>query len=102
MVLDAAGVPLADAIAGLRSQLIEAMDRGGGSKVAFLVAPIELTLQAQITAGGHGGVKWWVVEAGGKAERVATQTIKLTLDPRLMTRGGDVSDQSVHLDGKDT
>jgi hypothetical protein len=40
---------------------------------------------------GEGGVKWWLIEAGGELARVkaATQTVKLILEPVLLDNTGN-------------
>lgn len=95
-------VPLTEAIHALRLQLMEALDRGEGSKIRFELAPVELTLQATATREGHAGIKWWILNADAKASGQACQTIKLTLDPKLITPAGFTSDKRVLLEGEDT
>src|SRR5262245_33710230 len=85
-------VPLAEAIAALRNELLRAWwDRD--KHLRFKPAPIELTLQVAITSTGKGtaGVKWWLIELGGELSRqsVVTQTVKLTLDPKLFDEQGE-------------
>jgi hypothetical protein len=82
----AGGVPLSEAIAALRNELLRAWwDRD--KTLRFKPSPIELTLQVGVTATGKGsaGVKWWLIELGGELSResVVTQTVKLTLEPKL-------------------
>jgi hypothetical protein len=84
-------VPLAEAIAALRNELLRAWwDRD--KHLRFKPAPIELTLQVAVTSAGKGtaGVKWWLIELGGELSRqsVVTQTVKLTLDPKLFDEQG--------------
>jgi Trypsin-co-occurring domain 2 len=58
----------------------------------FKPAPIEVTLQVAVTSkgGSRVGVKWWLIDAGGELsrEKVATQTVKLTLEPVLVDGNG--------------
>src|SRR5215471_3092125 len=84
-------VPLAEAIAALRNELLRAWwDRD--RFLRFKPAPIELTLQVAVTSAGKGsaGVKWWLIELGGEISResVVTQTVKLTLEPKLFDQQG--------------
>lgn len=93
-------MPLSEALAGLRNELMQAFWASqfpysvGGAPVwlRFRPAPVELTLQVQATTGGkaNGGVKWWLVTAGGEVSRQAasTQTLKLTLEPVLFDHNG--------------
>lgn len=97
------GVPVAQAIEALRSELEEAMDAGEGSRLRFEASTIDVELQATVTLGAEtgAGVKWWLVDASarGSAERVTTQTIRLTLTPRVVSGDGTV--QPPLLDGRD-
>jgi hypothetical protein len=84
-------VPLAEAIGALRNELLRAWwDRD--RFLRFKPAPIELTLQVAVTSAGKGtaGVKWWLIELGGEISResVVTQTVKLTLEPKLFDEQG--------------
>jgi hypothetical protein len=85
-------VGLSDAIGSLRAQLVAAWSAGEGERVRFRAAPVELTLQVGATKKGSGkaGVNWWVVSVGGERSRetVATQTLKLTLEPVLVDEHG--------------
>jgi hypothetical protein len=63
-------VPLAEAIAALRNELLRAWwDRD--RFLRFRPAPIELTLQVAVTPAGKGsaGVKWWLIELGCEISR---------------------------------
>jgi Trypsin-co-occurring domain 2 len=94
------GVSVAAAIGALRAELMQAVWAGqfayelnGQPRVLrFKPAPIEVTLQVAVTSAGKGsaGVKWWLIEAGGELSRqkVATQTVKLVLDPVMFDAGG--------------
>ena len=90
--IPAGAVSLSSAIASLRGELTRAWWDGRRGKVRFKPAPIELTLEVGVTgtSAGSAGVHWWLVELGGELSResVATQTIKLTLDPVLFDNDG--------------
>jgi hypothetical protein len=78
-------IPLANAIGDLRAELLNALEEGRGKQLQFRLQPIELQLQIAVTrdAEGSGGVKFWVIELGGKGsyENAFTHTLKLTLEP---------------------
>jgi hypothetical protein len=83
------GVGLAEAIEALRAELAQAMENAPEHGVRFRPGPVELTVEAALTKnfGGKAGIKWWLIEAGGEASRgtVVTQTLKITLQPVLLT-----------------
>lgn len=82
-------VSLVAAIQGLRNDVMEAIEAGDGSSVRFeVVAPIELTVEAEVTKAGEGKVSWWVLETGVKRDQRAAVTVKLVLMPRVTTREG--------------
>ena len=78
-------IPLAQAIADLRKELLVALEEGRGKALQFKLQPVELELKLAITgsADAKAGVKFWVMElgAGGKYENATTHTLKLTLEP---------------------
>jgi len=84
-------VPLSAAIQALRLELMRAWSEGQEQSVRFKPSPVELTLQLAVTSAGgaKAGVRWWLIELGGEVSResVVTQTVKLTLDPRLVSSG---------------
>jgi hypothetical protein len=83
----AGAVPLSAAIAALRDELMAAWADGQHRSVRFKPSPVELTLQVAVTQDRQGGakVRWWLIELGAEMSRqsVATQTVKLTLEPRF-------------------
>jgi hypothetical protein len=98
-------VSLSSVIASLRAELTRAWWDGRRGKLRFAPAPIELTLEVGVTgaATGSAGVHWWVVELGGELSResVATQTIKLTLDPVLFDNDGKPIELFIDTDDTD-
>lgn len=94
-VIPKGAVPLSAAIAALREELMSsvwaakfAYELDGEQRwLRFKPSAVELTLQLAVTTKGSAkaGVKWWLVEAGGELgrEKVATQTVKLSLEPVL-------------------
>ncbi len=101
----AGGVSLSAAIGALRDELMYAVWAGqfpyqlNGQQrmLRFKPAPIEVTLQVAVTSTGtaEAGVKWWLIDVGADfaREKVATQTVKLTLEPAMF----DVSGTGVEL-----
>ncbi|WP_210593356.1 trypco2 family protein [Streptomyces sp. GESEQ-35] len=80
------GIDLADAIASVRDQLIEATTRATGQPVSFEVGPIdmEFTVELRKETKGSGKVRAWVAEAGADTARSTGRThrIAFTLTPR--------------------
>jgi hypothetical protein len=81
---------LADAIEALRAELATAQNASGKDGLRFRVNDIELTVNAVIIKGGHGGIGWGVLGFGAKVESTATQTLRLSLAPVLDTPDGEV------------
>jgi hypothetical protein len=86
-------VGLAAALEGLREELEVARLSGEGRQVRFEVSEVTLTVEtvASRETDGSGKIRWWVIEAGGgaKAGREQTQTLTLTLVPKLRELSGD-------------
>jgi hypothetical protein len=84
-------IPLARAIQDLRQELLTAVAEGRGKELRFKLKPIELELNIGMAfkAEGNAGVKFWVVDVGGKAigENTATHKLKLVLQPVDSTGG---------------
>jgi Trypsin-co-occurring domain 2 len=86
-------IELADAVAVVRAELLEAAARGAGGEVGFAVGPIELEFAVELRADARAraGFAAWVLtaEAEAQAGRTSTHRVRLTLRP---TRGdgGDV------------
>ncbi|MFJ1789177.1 trypco2 family protein [Streptomyces anulatus] len=85
------GIELADAVASIRNQLIDAATRATDHPVSFAVGDIqmEFTLELRREAKAGGKVKAWVVEAGADAARTTGRTHKVafTLTPRNTATG---------------
>ena len=96
----AGGVSLSAAIGALRDELMHAVwagqfpyqINGQHRTLRFKPAPIEVTLEVAVTWTGtaKAGVKWWLIDASGELarEKVATQTVKLTLEPAMFDDNG--------------
>lgn len=82
-----ANARLSDAITDLRTELMEALERGASKQVRFDVGAIELELELVCSTEGSAKAetKWWVISAGGelKREQGATHRLKLILTPKL-------------------
>lgn len=85
------GMELADAVEAVRAGLMAGAARGAHSSVRFEVGEIhmEFTVELQRVRGATGGVKAWVVEAGGQSTRTSarTHTVSFTLRPRNASGG---------------
>ncbi|WP_406101063.1 trypco2 family protein [Streptomyces canus] len=83
-------IELADAVAALRDELLEAAARGAGKDVEFQVGAVELEFAVELrkSAEAKAGFKAWVVsaEARGAVEQGRTHRVTISLQPR--TRGG--------------
>lgn len=83
--LESNGVPLAEMIETLRTELQYSMERGRGQKIAFSIDKAELELKVAVsrTTKGGAGIAFWVVkaDAGVEGKRDFTHTFKLTLKP---------------------
>jgi hypothetical protein len=87
-------IELADAVAAVREELVEAAWRGRGKPVGFVVGPIEMEFTVELRADARAkvGFKAWVlasaeVEAG--VARGRTHKVKVTVTPKAPD-GGDL------------
>lgn len=87
-------IELADAVAVVREELVEAAWRGRGQPVGFVVGPIEMEFTVELRADvkAKAGFKAWVlasaeVEAG--VSRGRTHKVKVTVTPKGPD-GGDL------------
>ncbi len=91
------GVELGRAVEALGKQLYELTKTVDGEDLRFEVESVEVELKVGVTKGGVGGVtaKFWVLEVEGKGtyEAERTQTVTLTLKPRLK----DKPDEAVKI-----
>ncbi len=99
------GIELADAVASIRNQLIDAATRATDHPVSFAVGDIqmEFTLELRREAKAGGKVKAWVVEAGTDAALASGRTHKVafTLTPPQRRDGRGVGDRDAgrRIDG---
>lgn len=79
-------IELSDAVAALRSELLEAAERGIDQDLSFVVGPIDLefTVELRADARAKAGFKAWVVSGDVSAgvNRGTTQKVKVTLTPQ--------------------
>ncbi len=89
-----AGIDLADAVAAVRDQLMEAAARGVGERIGFVVGPIQLefTVELRKDATAKAGVRAWVFTADASvgASSVRTHKVALTLTPKDLETGGEI------------
>ncbi len=78
---------LADAIDQLRSEISRAVASARGEPLQFILGPVELELQVELSmkGGAKAEAKWVVVSFGADAgaERRRSHKVKLTLTPQL-------------------
>ncbi|WP_236243263.1 trypco2 family protein [Streptomyces sp. CC228A] len=83
---DTTDIELADAIAAVRDQLLEAAQRATGQPVSFEMGDIEMefTIELRREVTGATRAKAWVVEAGTDDTRAPGRThrVSLTLKPQ--------------------
>jgi Trypsin-co-occurring domain 2 len=85
-------IPLAKAIAELRSELQQAILAGAGEPLRFELDTVDLELQITMTAGGSAEAKvglWSVLTAGTSADYSRGSVHKLTL--KLSPRQADAA-----------
>lgn len=86
-------IELADAVAAVREELLEAAGQGVGAGVAFEVGPIELEFAVELRqdAKAKFGFKAWVVSGDVQAgvARGRTHRVTVTLTPK-QPDGGDL------------
>ncbi len=84
---------MADAVAAVRDELLEAAARGVGQNLAFKVGPVglEFAVELRADAKAKAGFKAWVVtgEVEAGAGRSRTHRVRVALTPQL-PGGGDL------------
>ncbi|WP_145909600.1 trypco2 family protein [Kitasatospora viridis] len=80
-------VPLADAVAAVRDELLEAAARAGTNpEVVFTVGPVEMEFEVEVRADAKAkaGFKLWAVsgEAEAGASRARSHRVSFTLTPQ--------------------
>lgn len=74
-------IELGDLVRQLRTELKALRAEAEGEDLTFLVEGVEIELQTVVTQEASGKLKFWVIEAGGKATGAVTQKVKLQLKP---------------------
>lgn len=78
-------IGLKQAIEALRVELSDAIASSANEQLRFQVGPINLEFQVEIehSAEASGGMKFWVVQLGGKGSRTSTtaHTVSMSLTP---------------------
>jgi len=89
---------LADAIDQLRRELGRAIEAADGERLQFMLGPVELELQVELSAraGATAEARWVVVSLGADAgaERTRTHKVTLTLTPQFDGKGDVVVNDS--------
>lgn len=72
---------LADAVRALRSELTTVMREGRDEALRFELGPVEMEflLEVQREAGAEAGVKFWVVNVGGRGSVTRGSTHRVML-----------------------
>jgi len=87
--------PLAKVLEALRHELAQAWKDSQGQQIRFRASEVTLTVETVLKSDQEfsGGVRWYVLHAGGGASsgRESTQTIVLTLTPGLYDEHGHAS-----------
>jgi hypothetical protein len=77
------GLQLSQMISALRDEIEQAQRNAAGESLRFLIAGLEIEATVQVSKewDGKGGVKFWIIEAGGgrSSGNSTTQRIKLDL-----------------------
>lgn len=80
-------IGLVEFVRAVREQLIESAQDGAESALRFEVGPVELELEVRTSRdySVDGGIRVWVVSAGGKAtdQSSTSHRLKITLDPKM-------------------
>jgi hypothetical protein len=96
MAIEAKGkivaLQLAEVVANLREELLEAMRAAEGQPLQFELGTVELELTVAVEKEAKPGakVKFWVLEVGTEARLASTNTqkLKIRLEPVDPARGG--------------
>lgn len=78
-------IGLREAVEALRAELSESIAASAEEKLRFEVGEMELEFQIAVerVKEGSGGIRFWVVELGGKGSKASTvtHTVKIPLKP---------------------
>ncbi len=79
---------VAEAIAALRRELASALAEGWYEHLRFELGSVELQLQVTVTRQANGKLGWQIIEFGGASEKLEVQTLKITLNPKILNQDG--------------
>ncbi|MER5966699.1 trypco2 family protein [Streptomyces sp. NPDC002057] len=86
-------IGLADAVAAVRDELLDAAARAVGHEISFVVGPVEMEFEVELRADARAkaGFRVWAVTADAEVgvARGRTHRVSFTLTPRD-TAGGDL------------
>jgi hypothetical protein len=74
-------IELAKMIEELANQLRGARDRANSGTGIIDLADCELEVALQVTDEGHGGIKFWALELGGRRSKANSNTIRVRFTP---------------------
>lgn len=84
-------IGLVEAIEAVRAELTRAVENNVDKDIQFPVDKVELEFHVGVTRGGGatGGVRFWVIELGGKAsyESESVHTVKVSLGAPVDSQG---------------
>lgn len=85
------GIGLAEAIRALRAELTESVREAEGQDVRFRLGQVDLEFQVMASdqVEGNAGVKFWVVNAGGKSSDTNTTSHTVKVQLHAATADGD-------------
>jgi hypothetical protein len=83
-------IGLAEVILALRQELNASMAAAEGSDLKFKLGDvsIELELSVERSASGNGGLRFWVINAGGEYTRAQGNTHRITVPLTPLTADG--------------
>ena len=84
-------IGLKEAVGALRKELSDSITDAVGKELRFEVGGITLEFQVEVerTAEGKGGIKFWVVDLGGKLSQASTTTHRITVPLKPVTEDGE-------------
>lgn len=84
-------IGLVEAIEAVRAELTRAVEENVDKDIQFPVDKVELEFHVGVTrgAGATGGIRFWVIELGGKAsyESESVHTVKVSLGAPVDSQG---------------
>jgi hypothetical protein len=83
-------IGLSEVIVALRQELNESMKSAQGSDLMFRLGEvtIELELSVERSTSGNGGLRFWVLNAGGEYTRAQGNTHRITVPLTPLTANG--------------